>query len=124
MTARNGLVFWVVASIGALAMFMGLMTAVVMGQDATDTPQPTPNPYLNMNDDLRNLAQAYDSWLASGQPESAFYFPLDWVGAVDIHMESNEDAIIAFLNNEGVTHTEGWTEETESATQRLGCPFH
>lgn len=66
-------------------------------RSSTPGPTPTPKPYLNLDGGLRELAQGYDAWLASGQPESTAPVRPDWEVGIYIYLTANLEAVTGFL---------------------------
>ena len=87
------------------ALLAGLLAALAPGGD-NDDPPPRAE-YLNLDDSLKEVAWAYDAWLASGRPENSAPFNLDWEVGVFVWISSNRSGILDFLEENEVYNIEG-----------------
>ena len=71
-----------------------------------ESPYPRAE-YANLDPKLREVAWAYDDWLASGKPESEAPFKLDWEVGAFIWIPSNLEGVLAFLEENDVYNTKG-----------------
>ena len=96
---------WLLTIVIVAALLAGLLAALAPGGD-NDDPPPRAE-YLNLDDSLKEVAWAYDAWLASGRPESSAPFNLDWEVGVFVWISSNRSGILDFLEENKVYNIEG-----------------
>ena len=96
---------WLLMIAVAVALMSVLLATLASGGD-DDTPPPRAE-YSNLADDLKEIAWAYDAWLASGRPESSAPVNLDWEVGVFVWISSNLAGILSFLEDNDVYNVEG-----------------
>ena len=96
---------WLLTIAVAAALAAGLLATLAPGGD-NDTPPPQAE-YRNLDDSLKEIAWAYDAWLASGRPESSAPVKLDWEVGVFVWISSNRAGILDFLEANEVYNIEG-----------------
>ena len=102
-------------AIFALVMLAVFAVAVACGPDAqpcqvgppSGGSTSTPHPYLNLDDALRELAQGYDAWLASGQRESAAPVTPHWEVGVYLYLTAHREAVSEYLEGKVQGQAEG-----------------